>query len=163
MSTEKNLQSAFAGESQANRKYTAFAKKAEEEGYTAVARLFRATAEAEAIHANYELKAMGGIKSTAENLQAAIDGEEYEFTHMYPAFIKEAEQEGRPDAKRAFYLANEAEKVHAELYKKALASLESKPDTQYYLCPVCGYIHENNAPDKCPICGTPSGSFKNVG
>ena len=133
MTTEKNLKAAFAGESQASRKYQAFAKKAEEEGYTAVARLFRAASEAEAIHAYSELKAMGGVKSTAENLQAAIDGETYEFTSMYPEFIKEAEAEGAKDAKRVFNLANEAEKVHAQLYKKALDSLAGKDDTQYYL------------------------------
>lgn len=163
MTTEKNLKDAFAGESQANRKYQAFAKKAEEEGYTAVARLFRAASEAEAIHAHSELRAMGAVKSTAENLQAAIDGETYEFTSMYPEFIKEAEAEGAKDAKRAFALANEAEKVHAELYKKALDSLAGKPDTQYYLCTVCGYIHENEAPEKCPVCGAPARAFKNAG
>jgi len=163
MTTEKNLKAAFAGESQASRKYQAFAKKAEEEGYTAVARLFRAASEAEAIHAYSELKAMGGVKSTAENLQAAIDGETYEFTSMYPEFIKEAEAEGAKDAKRVFNLANEAEKVHAQLYKKALDSLAGKADTQYYLCTVCGYIHENEAPEKCPVCGAPAKAFKNAG
>lgn len=162
MSTEKNLAAAFAGESQANRKYHAFATKAEQEGYPAVAKLFRAAAEAEAIHALSELKAMEGIKSTAENLQAAIDGETYEFTEMYPDFIKTAEAEGNTQAKRAFHFANEAEKVHAELYKKALAALENKEDFDYYLCPVCGYIHEKEAPEKCPICGAKGTSFKNV-
>lgn len=163
MSTEQNLKSAFAGESQANRKYQAFAKKAEEDGYPAVAKLFRAASEAEAIHAYSELKALGAVKSTAENLQAAIDGETYEFTTMYPGFIKEAEGEAASQAKRAFSLANEAEKVHAELYKKALGALESKSDIEYYLCTVCGYIHENGAPDKCPVCGASSKAFKNVG
>lgn len=163
MSTEQNLKSAFAGESQANRKYQAFAKKAEEDGYPTVAKLFRAASEAEAIHAYSELKAIGGVKSTAENLQAAIDGETYEFTTMYPGFIKEAEEEAASQAKKAFYNANEAEKVHAELYKKALAALESKSDIEYYLCTVCGYIHENGAPDKCPVCGAASKAFKNVG
>lgn len=162
MSTEKNLAAAFAGESQANRKYTAFAAKADQEGYPAVAKLFRAAAEAEAIHALSELKAMGGIKSTAENLKAAIEGESYEFTDMYPEFIKTAEAEGNTQAKQVFHLANEAEKVHAELYKRALAALESKQDMDYYLCPVCGYIHEKEAPEKCPICGAKGSSFKNV-
>ena len=163
MKTESNLKAAFAGESQANRKYTAFAKKAEEDGYPGVAKLFRAAAEAEAIHAASELKALGAVKSTAENLQAAIDGETYEFTEMYPGFIKEAGDEAANQAKRAFHLANEAEKVHAELYKKALANLESKEDINYFLCAVCGYIHENGAPDKCPVCGAASKAFKNVG
>ena len=163
MTTEKNLKAAFAGESQASRKYQAFAKKAEEEGYTAAARLFRAASEAESIHAYSELRAMGAVKSTAENLQAAIEGETYEFTSMYPEFIKEAEAEGAKDAKRVFNLANEAEKVHAQLYKKALDSLAGKADTQYYLCTVCGYIHENEAPEKCPVCGAPAKAFKNAG
>lgn len=163
MSTENNLKAAFAGESQANRKYLAFAAKAEQEGYPAVAKLFRATAEAETIHALSELKALGGIKSTAENLQAAIDGETYEFTEMYPDFIKTAEEEGNNQAKRAFHFANEAEKVHAELYKKALAALENKEDMDFYLCPVCGYIHATETPEKCPICGANGSAFKNIG
>ncbi|AQS59563.1 rubrerythrin family protein [Desulforamulus ferrireducens] len=163
MSTEKNLKAAFAGESQANRKYLAFAAKADQEGYPAVAKLFRAAAEAEALHALSELKALGGIKSTAENLQEAINGETYEFTEMYPGFIETAEAEGNNLAKRAFHFANEAEKVHAELYKKALAALESKEDFDYYLCPVCGYIHERTAPEKCPICGANGSAFKNLG
>jgi rubrerythrin len=163
MSTEKNLKAAFAGESQANRKYLAFAAKAQEEGYIAAAKLFRAASEAEAIHALSELKALGGIKSTAENLKEAIEGETYEFTEMYPDFIETAEAEGNNQAKRAFNFANEAEKVHAELYKKALAALEAKEDIDYYICPVCGYIHEKEAPEKCPICGAKGTSFKNVG
>lgn len=163
MKTENNLKAAFAGESQANRKYTAFARKAEEEGYPGVAKLFRAAAEAEAIHAYSELKALGAIKSTGENLQAAIEGETYEFTEMYPGFIKEAEEEASSQAKRAFNLANEAEKVHAELYKKALANLASKADMDYFICTVCGYIHENGVPDRCPVCGAAPKAFKNVG
>lgn len=163
MSTEKNLKEAFAGESQANRKYTAFAKKADADGYPAVAKLFRAAAEAEAIHAATHLKALGAIKSTAENLQAAIEGETYEFTQMYPGFIAEAESEGVKQAGIAFRQANEAEKVHAALYKKALAGLENKADVEYYLCTVCGYIHEDGVPEKCPICGANPKAFKNVG
>lgn len=163
MSTENNLKAAFAGESQANRKYLAFAAKAEQEGYPGVAKLFRAASEAEAIHALSELKALGGIKTTAENLQAAIDGETYEFTEMYPDFIKTAETEGNNLAKRSFHLANEAEKVHAELYKEALKLLESKEDVDYYLCPVCGYLHKHSAPEKCPICGANASAFKNIG
>ena len=163
MSTENNLKAAFAGESQANRKYLAFAAKAEQEGYPGVAKLFRAASEAEAIHALSELKALGGIKTTAENLQAAIDGETYEFTEMYPDFIKAAETEGNNLAKRSFHLANEAEKVHAELYKEALKLLESKEDVDYYLCPVCGYLHKHSAPEKCPICGANASAFKNIG
>lgn len=164
MSTEKNLKEAFAGESQANRKYAAFAKKAEEEGYPTVAKLFRAASEAEAIHAYSELRALGAVKSTAENLKAAIEGETYEFTEMYPGFIKTAEEEGAKQAKRAFTFANEAEKVHAELYARALEALESKTqDKVFYLCTVCGNIVEDEIPEKCSICNAPAKAFINVG
>lgn len=161
MSTESNLKTAFAGESQANRKYLAFAQKADEEGKKGVAKLFRTAAEAEAIHALSHLKVLQGINSTVENLQAAIEGETYEFTHMYPGFIAEAEASDNKTAIRTFHLANEAEKSHAKLYEKALQSLEQ--DQEYYLCNVCGYIHESSAPEKCPVCGAPAGKFRNVG
>lgn len=160
--TEKNLRDAFAGESQANRKYLAFARKAEEEGYTGVAKLFRAAAEAETIHAHSHLKVLGGIKSTAENLKAAFEGESYEFNEMYPKFIEEARAEGNDAAVRSFRYASEAEKGHAELYKKALAELNEKPFVSYYLCPVCGHIAQGNPPDKCPICGTPANKYRLV-
>lgn len=163
MSTENNLKAAFAGESQANRKYLAFAKKADEEGFPGVAKLFRAAAEAETIHAMSHLRSLGAIKSTADNLQAAIDGETYEFTEMYPGFISEADTEGAQQGKRSFELANEAEKVHADLYKKALANIETKENVDYYVCEVCGNIVEGSAPDRCTICGAPSSKFKNVG
>jgi len=160
MNTEKNLAAAFAGESQANRKYLAFAKQADAEGHTQVAKLFRATAEAETIHAHAHFKNMGMIKSTAENLKAAIAGETYEFSVMYPDFIKEAETEGaNKTIARAFTLANEAEKVHADLYKKALANLETKDSSDYYLCTICGHIHEGSAPDTCPICGAKAQAY----
>ncbi len=162
MSTEKNLKESIAGESQANRKYAAFAKKAEAEGYPTVAKLFRAASEAEAIHAYDQLRALGAIKSTTENLKAAIEGETYEFTTMYPGFIKTAEEEGAKQAKRAFVYANEAEKVHAGLYQKALEILDSKPEAEYYLCTVCGNIVENEIPDKCVICNAPAKAFKKV-
>jgi len=160
MNTEKNLAAAFAGESQANRKYLAYAKQADAEGYTQIAKLFRATAEAETIHAHAHFKNMGMIKSTAENLQAAIDGETYEFNVMYPDFIKQAEAEGsNKSIIRAFKLANEAEKVHADLYANALANLEAKGSSDYYLCTVCGHIHEGSAPDTCPICGAKAQAY----
>lgn len=163
MTTENNLKDSFAGESQANRKYLAFAKKADEEGYTGVAKLFRAAAEAETIHAMSHLRALGAIKSTAENLQTAVDGETFEFTDMYPGFITEAEKEGNQKALHSFKMANEAEKVHAELYKKALAAIEQKENVDYYVCEVCGNIVAGEAPDKCAICGAPKAKFKNVG
>ena len=160
MSTEKNLAAAFAGESQANRKYLAYAKQADAEGYTQIAKLFRATAEAETIHAHAHFKNMGKINSTAENLQAAIDGETYEFNVMYPEFIKEAEAQGvNKNIVRAFSLANQAEKVHAELYQSALTNIESKGSSDYYLCTICGHIHEGSAPDSCPICGAKAQAY----
>jgi rubrerythrin len=163
LSTQKsyeNLQAAFAGESQANRKYAAFAQKAEEEGFTQVAKLFRVTAEAETIHANAHLKAMGKLGSTADNLKAAIEGETYEFSEMYPEFIEVAESEEDKAALRAFKYAIEAEKVHAELYKKALDNLGSNETADLYLCTVCGHIAEGSAPETCPLCGAKKQAFK---
>jgi len=163
MNTEKNLAAAFAGESQANRKYLAYAKQADAEGYTKIAKLFRATAEAETIHALAHFKNMGKINSTAENLKAAIAGETYEFSTMYPDFLKDAETEGsNKNIVRAFTLANEAEKVHAELYSEALANLEAKGSADYYLCTICGHIHEGSAPDTCPICGAKAQAYTKV-
>ena len=162
MSTNENLAAAFAGESQANRKYLAFAKQAEQEGYLQVARLFRASAEAETIHALAHLKAMGGIKSTAENLKSAIEGETYEFTTMYPPFIELAESDKNAAAVRTFKLANEAEKVHAALYQKALANIDKKDLVDLYLCSVCGHVAEGQAPDQCPICGAKAVAYKKI-
>jgi len=153
--TETNLKEAFAGESQANRKYTAFAKKAEQEGFVKVARLFRTAAEAETIHAMGHLNAMDAIKSTADNLRAAIAGETYEYTEMYPPMLTQAQAENHK-AKRMFGYAVEAEAVHAELYKLALEAVsqgKDLADTKFYLCPVCGHIEAGNPPATCPICG----------
>ncbi len=159
MNTEKNLAAAFAGESQANHKYLAFAQQADNEGYTQIAKLFRATAKAETIHALAHLKNKGMVKSTAENLQAAIDGETYEFSVMYPEFITTAEGEGNTTVVRAFTFANEAEKVHAELYGKALANLDNNGSADYYLCTICGHIHEGSAPEVCPICNAKASAY----
>lgn len=163
MNTENNLKEAFAGESQANRKYLAFAKKADEDGYPGVAKLFRAAAEAETIHAHAHLKVLGEIKDTATNLKEAVSGETAEFVSMYPKMIEEAKADGNQAAQRTFHLANEAEKVHARLYQAALDNLESKTDTDYYICSICGNLHEGSAPDKCSICGAPASKFINVG
>ena len=152
--TMKDLQEAFAGESMANRKYLAFADQANKEGYPGVAKMFRAIASAETVHATAHFRTMDGVGDTASNLKAALDGETYEFSTMYPGFIKDAEAEGHAAAKRSFHLANEAEKVHGGLYKKALeglAALKGK-DADWYLCPICGFVHEGSAPDVCPIC-----------
>ena len=159
-SSEQNLMNAFAGESQANRKYLAFAKKAEDEGYAQVAKLFRAAAAAETIHAHNHLRALGAVKSTKENLLAAISGESYEFQKMYPQMIADAKAEGGQDyALRSFNLANEVEKVHAALYQKALESLGKNSSTDYYVCSVCGYTAEGEAPDDCPVCRAKKKAF----
>lgn len=159
--TLNNLKEAFAGESQANRKYLAFAHKADQEKMPYAARIFRAAAEAETIHAHAHLRAMKGIGTTAENLKEAIEGETYEFSSMYPPMIKDAQEEGEKSAERSMTLANEAEKVHAEMFKKALADPGKEPP-KVYLCMVCGHIHENSIPDTCPICGSKSQVYKEI-
>lgn len=159
---EKDLLDAFAGESQANRKYLAFAKKAEEEGYSQIAKLFRAAAEAETIHAHNHLRELGGIKSTKENLNEAINGESYEFQRMYPQMIEDAKAEGNDSALRSFNFANEVEKIHAGLYKKALENIGSNQTVDYYVCQVCGNTVETAAPDECPICGAKKQAFKKI-
>jgi rubrerythrin len=141
--SEKNLKEAFAGESQANRKYLAFAQKADREGYAQVAKLFRAAAEAETVHAHTHLRAMKGVGSTADNLKEAIGGETYEFQSMYPPMIETAKEEGDKAAERSFTYANDVEKVHAALYQKALDNLDSLEEVDYYVCSVCGYTCEN--------------------
>ena len=160
--SEKNLKDAFAGESQANRRYLAFAKKAEEEGYKQVAKLFRAAAEAETVHAHSHLRVLGGVKSTKENIQEAIAGETHEFKKMYPEFLAKAKAEGIKPAEMSFDYANQVEKIHAALYEKALANLGKNEAVDYYVCPVCGDTVEGKAPDKCPICNTPGSKFVKV-
>lgn len=159
--SEEYMWEAFAGESQANRKYLAFAEAADEEGFPQVARLFRAAAEAETIHAHNHLRALNGIHSTKENLEEAIGGETHEFTSMYPEMIEAAKAEGHREARQSFSYANEVEKVHAKLYKDALETLGAPTEEySYYVCPVCGYTAEVDAPATCPICGTPGKMFK---
>lgn len=160
--TLDNLMAAFAGESQANRKYLAFAHQADKEGLPQIAKLFRAAAEAETIHALAHLRNAGKIGTTAENLQAAIDGETYEFTKMYPDMITEAEAEGEKIAARYFGWANAVEEVHANLYKKALANPAEAADVDYYICSVCGYTHEGPHNDKCPVCNAAASAFRKV-
>jgi rubrerythrin len=160
--TMKNLETAFSGESQANRKYLAFAKKADEEGFHQVARLFRAAAEAETIHAHTHLKTMGGIGSTDANLKMAVEGETYEFTSMYPSFIEDAVSEGQKQAERSFRLANEAEKVHAGLFARAAQEPSAGKEFNYYLCTVCGHIAEGAAPSACPLCGASEKAYRIV-
>ncbi|MFC1987988.1 rubrerythrin family protein [Chloroflexota bacterium] len=165
MKTDQNLQGAFAGESQANRRYTFFAEKADKEGYPQIARLFRAAAEAETIHARNHFNALDGVGSTRANLLAGAIGEHYEFTRMYPPFIEQAEVEQNKRAQLSFEYANEVEQIHHGLFEKTLKALEaSQPlkDEPYFVCPVCGYTVAGEAPEKCPICGTPGGRFKRV-
>jgi rubrerythrin len=161
--TTDDLKDAFAGESQAGRKYTAFAKKAEDEGYPQIAKLFRAAALAESVHAINHLKAMGGVSSTSENLKTAIAGENYEVTSMYPGMIADAEAEGEKKALTSFKWAYEVEKVHEALYRYALEHMDpDAPVLEYYVCPICGYTHEGKFEGKCPVCNTPGEKFLKV-
>ena len=161
--TKNNLKEAFAGESQANRKYLAFAKKADRDGFTKIAMLFRAAAEAETVHAHAHLGALNGIGETADNLKEAIAGETDEFKNMYPKMIETAISEEEKVAERSFRFANEVEKIHAQLYQKALDNIDRPQDAAcYYVCSVCGNTVENEAPDSCPICGAQSKAFSKV-
>jgi len=157
--TAENLMEAFAGESQANRRYLAFAKKAEEEGYHQVAKLFRAAGEAETVHAHNHLRVMKGVRSTQENIQEAIGGETHEFKTMYPEMLDAAKAEKNNEAVQTFNFANSVEKIHAALYTKALETLGKNDELDYYVCPVCGNTVEKTVPDKCPICGEPGKNF----
>jgi rubrerythrin len=160
--SEENLKAAFAGESQANRKYLAFAKKADEEGFRQAARLFRAVAEAETVHAHNHLRELGGIRNTKENLEEAMNGEVFEFQKMYPEMLAEAKSEGNKGAEMTFDLANEVEKIHAVLYRKAIESLGRSAETDYYVCQRCGNTVEGEPPDKCPVCGVRKAMFKKI-
>jgi rubrerythrin len=159
--TAENLKAAFAGESQANRRYLAFAKEAEEEGFTQVAKLFKAAAEAETVHALNHLRIIGETKSTLENLNTAVSGETFESKEMYPGYIAAAKQEGNKQAAWSFDVANQVEQIHARLFNKAIDALKNKTLKQvdYYVCGVCGNTVEGAPPDKCPICGSPKEKF----
>jgi rubrerythrin len=166
MSTQDNLQTAFAGESQANRKYTAYAKKAEQDKKPQIARIFRAAAYAETVHALNHFRAMGKVKSTVENLKDGMEGESYEFTSMYPPFLEDAKKENVPAAINAFRFALEAERGHYDLYKKALEAAEKGqdlPGKKMWVCEVCGHTFEGDeAPEKCPICGANHKAYTEV-
>jgi rubrerythrin len=165
MTTTDNLKNAFAGESQANRKYLAFAKKAVADGYPQIAKLFRAAAEAETVHAHAHLRVVGGVKSTAENLEAAIEGEGFEFTKMYPEYIAEAEKEGAKAAVTSFKNARVVEQVHHGLYTDALKTLtagKDLPAAKMWVCDVCGNTVAGEPPDVCPICGAKRARFFEV-
>ncbi len=163
--SEEDLRAAFAGESQANRKYLAYAEKAEKEGLSQIGKLFRAAAAAETVHAHNHLRAMGGIKSTVENLKDAIEGEHYEFTKMYPDFLKDAGQDGNKKAEQTFNYANQVEEIHHGLYEQALKAVQSGKDLvkkDIYVCPVCGNTFIGELPDICPICKAPKAKFNKI-
>ena len=163
--TIENLKTAFAGESQANRKYLAFARRAEKDGYPQIARLFRAAAEAETIHALAHLQNMGGVGTTIENLQSAIAGETYEYTEMYPPMVEQAKSENHK-GKTMLEYASKVERVHAALYQQALAALQAGKDLDamdLYLCPVCGHLEFGKPPEKCPFCGLPAARYQKIG
>ncbi|HWT77726.1 MAG TPA: rubrerythrin family protein [Candidatus Methylomirabilis sp.] len=165
MGTTDNLKEAFAGESQANRRYLAFAEKAEQEGYAQIAKLFRAAADAETIHAHAHLRAMKGIGNTLDNLQTAIAGESFEYQKMYPEFLQAAQAEKEQPAVRSFRNALAVEETHYKLYAQALATLKGGKDlpaASIYVCPVCGHTVVGEVPDTCPVCGTPADDFAEV-
>ena len=162
MSAEDNLREAFAGESQANRKYVAFAVRAARDGYPQVAKLFRAVAQSETVHAIRHLKVLRELKSTEDNLKVAIAGENYEHTEMYPKFINEARKEGNKAAANSFDHANESEKVHDALFKKALDNLGQNERVDYFVCSVCGFTVENEPPGECPVCGARKDKFDKI-
>jgi len=161
--TEQYLKDAFSGESQANCKYLAFAAVADKEGYPQVAKLFRAAAEAETIHAHNHLRALKGIRTIKENLLEAVAGETHEFKEMYPRMLEAAKAEGNKEAERSFHYASEVEKVHSRLFQKLVDSLSvAREMYPYYVCPVCGYTCEKEPPDNCPVCGTKGKMFKRI-
>ncbi len=160
--TKENIMAAFAGESQANRKYLAYAKQAEKEGLPQVAKLFRAVADAETIHAHAHLRSAGKVGATMDNLRDAISGETYEFTKMYPDMMQDAEVEGEKAVKMYFGWVNAVEEVHSKLYKKALDAQGKLEDVDYYICSVCGYTHEGPHDGPCPVCNAAAKAFYKV-
>ena len=165
MSTIDNLKDAFAGESQANRKYLAFGEQAARDGYAQVAKLFRAVAAAETIHAHAHLNALGGVKSTVENLAAAMEGEDYEVKEMYPPMLAAAKAEGHKKAERSMTHALEVEKVHYGLFQQALEAVKAGKDlpaSAILVCPVCGHTVAGDAPDECPVCKAKGDKFAEV-
>lgn len=160
--TQEDLLAAFAGESQANRKYLAFAEAAEKEGKTNLAKLFRAVAEGETVHALKHFNVLGGVKGSVENLKAAIAGETYEISEMYPAFIADAEVEGDKGAEMSFTRANEVEKTHQQKFTAALGKIEAGEDleeNEYHVCSICGNLFAGEVPDRCPVCQMPKDKF----
>ena len=160
--TTQNLEEAFAGEAQAYFRYQGFADKAEKEGLQGAARLFRAVARAEMVHAMSHLKVLGKVKSTAENIESAIQGETHEFKDMYPPMVRDAVEENEMEARHSFEYAMAIEMVHAKLFKKALKDPGANPEAKYFVCPVCGHTAMDQAPGKCPYCGVDEKKFISV-
>ncbi len=160
--TETDLLEAFAGESQANRKYLAFAKKADREGHPQAAKLFRAAAESETVHAHKHLNFIGGVGDTTTNLSAAVEGEEYEYMKMYPAFMADASAAGDDDIAQYIKYVAKVEEGHATLYKEMIDNLGNAEEVAYYVCGYCGHLHVGQAPEKCPICGSPKSVFREI-
>ncbi len=160
--TANDLKDAFAGESQANRKYLAYAKKADEEGYAQAARLFRAAAESETVHAHKHLNFVGGVGDTQMNLAAAVDGETYEYEKMYPQFMADADASGDDDVAQYLKFVTQVEHEHADLYRDIADSLGNNDEVAYFVCGYCGHVHSGEAPDHCPVCGAPKTKFKEV-
>jgi len=161
--TEKNLSDAYAGESMAYMKYNIWADKAEKEGKNGVAKLFRAISHAEKVHATNHFRALGMIKDSSKNLQGAIDGETYEVDEMYPSFMAVSDLQQEKAASLSMHYSLEAEKIHAEMYKRAKEAVDSGKDQEVgdiYICPVCGFTHEGTPPDVCPVCGAKKATFK---
>ena len=157
--TREDLEQAFAGESQAYMRYLAFAERADQEGFTGVAKLFRAAARAEMVHAHSHLRVLGTVKGTKENIKSAIEGETHEFKKMYPAMVKDSVEENEMEARHSFEYAMSIEMVHAKLFQKALENPAASPEATYYVCPVCGYTLIAKAPKKCPYCGVDASKF----
>jgi len=163
--TQENLKAAFAGESQANRKYLVFSKKAEDEGKPNLAKFFRAAAEGETVHALNHLDVLGGVESSADNIKDAIAGEIYEIETMYPQFIGDAEAENETQAKISMSNAAKVEAVHQKMLQEALKNIETGSDiddSEYYVCGVCGFPAVGEAPERCPICGSPREKFSKI-
>ncbi|MGC8976862.1 MAG: rubrerythrin family protein [Candidatus Ratteibacteria bacterium] len=161
--SEKVLFEAFSGESMAHMKYLAFADVAEKEGFKNIARLFRAIAYAEQVHATNHARVLGFIKNVEENLQTAIEGENYEVEEMYPSFDAVVNLFGENEGHRSIHYALEAEKIHSKLYSEAKESVKKGKDidiTEIYICPVCGYTHIGSPPQTCPVCNITSDKFK---
>jgi len=160
--TEENLKQAFGGECEASIRYMAFADKAEADGYPGAARLFRAASKAEMVHALSHFKASGAIKETQDNLEAAVNGETFEFNQMYPSMIKDAVDEKEIEARHSLEYAMSIEMVHAKLFKKALEEEDLNSSANYYVCPVCGHTVRGKAPKKCPYCGVDEKKFMEI-